>query len=493
MAYAQISTADTLFEAHITAQGVASSGQFAPYMIGSWNHGRTTAKNSASLYVETLKPLKLGERFSWGAGVEADFGYHHSTRYGRFMPQTQTWGTERYTPAGARLQQLYATVKYRGVELLAGMKYSQSVIIDDALSSGNLVLSNNAAPVPGGKIGFVDFQNIPFTKGWAQIYGNVMYGKFADNHFLRTQYNRYNEHITTGALYTYKQIYFRSNPLKPFCATIGVEMASQFGGTTKAYNKGELVSATKNPQSLSTFIKMFAPSISGDGFAEGSSLGSWNLRANYRLRSGHTLSGYLQWLWEDGSSMAKRNKTDGLWGLQYTAPGKALLYSVVLEYIDLRDHSGPVHFAPGDYPGVNIPTEATGADDYYNNTSFNAHANFGQAIGTPFLLSPIYNLDGYPQFAFNRSRGFHAAATGFLHNVWQYTAKISYQHAGAAGRFDSLHSLHNTSVSLALNCTGAPWLKKFDLGLCAAYDHGTLRGNNFGMMLTATYNISITR
>ena len=76
-------------------------------------------------------------------------------------------------------------------------------------------------------------------------------------------------------------------------------------------------------------------------------------------------------------------------------------------FIDFRDQSGPIHWAPGDHPGTDMTGEATGGDDYYNNSGMNAYMHFGMSMGTPFIPSPIYNTDGYPQFVRTRANDLH--------------------------------------------------------------------------------------
>lgn len=476
-----------------TLNALASSGDFAPYMIGSWNYGRTVAKNQLSLDLEAHRDFDLSKRFSWSAALEFMTGYSHKALYDRYDEASGEWTTHRVGPAPIHLQQLYAEVKFRGVFLSAGLKNQHSILVNDTLSSGDLIQSTNARPIAMVNIGFVDFQDIPFTRGWVQIEGRIGYGKFADNDYLRHQYNHYNFHLATGVLYTYKRAYFRTKPSERFSVTIGTQVAGQFGGTTKFYKDGKLHSTVDNPQKLKTFWQMFIPGLdNGDGFVEGSHLGSWDLRARYRFSGGGELSGYFSWFWEDGSSMAKRNKWDGLWGLEWRNPQGKWLTGAVVEYIDFRDQSGPIHWAPGDRPGTDISSEATGSDRYFNNSSFNAHANFGMAIGSPFVLSPVYNRDGFPQFAQTISRGFHAAARGNISPELGWQAKLSYQAARGNGDNGWFKTLHNTSASVEASWNARRLLEGLSMSAIAAFDAGSLRGDNFGAMLSVKYSGSLS-
>lgn len=472
-----------------TAIGVGATGDFAPYMIASWNHGKTTMNSAALLDVDMHKDLNLGERFSWAAGAEFLTGHSGSANYEIYDAATG-WTTNTQSPAAIWLQQLYASVKWRGVFLTVGMKDRESRFVDNALSSGDLVQSNNARAIPQVRVGFVDYQDIPFTKGWAQIDGEISYGKMADSDYVRNHYNYYNTHIATDELYTFKRISFRSNPTKPFWVSVGMQVAGFFGGTTSWYHKGILERSQKNRSNLKAYWDMFVPSLNnGDKYFEGSSLGSYDFKAQYTLTGGHQVAAYFQWLWEDGSGMAKRNKTDGLWGVEYhrTDGNKHALQGIVAEYLDFRDQSGPLHWAPSDYPGTTITTEATGGDDYYNNNSYNSYANFGMALGSPFLVSPLYNLNGYPQYMFNRANGFHLAAQGWLSNSVSWKSAVSYSKSWGAGRRQQAISRENTSMLIECGWDAMQLLPGFSVKGQLAFDAGKLRGNNFGGLLAITY------
>ena len=64
------------------------------------------------------------------------------------------------------------------------MKERGSALLNDILTSGDVVESGNARPVPQLRAGFVDFQNVPLTDGWLQIQGELGYGKFADGGWM---------------------------------------------------------------------------------------------------------------------------------------------------------------------------------------------------------------------------------------------------------------------------------------------------------------------
>jgi hypothetical protein len=467
---------------------VGSTGKFAPYMIGSWNGGKIVNGDNALADLMAVKPMDSSRRFSWGAGAEIVGGYSSAVSYDRYV-ENSGWTSHSMRPAAAWIQQLYGEAKYRGIYVMAGMKDHNSRLVNQRLSSGDLVWSNNARPFARIEGGFVDFQNIPFTNGWAQIQAGITYGKFTDDDWVEKQYNYFSSNICLGSYFTYKHVYFRSKPDERLSVMIGAQVFGQYGGTSYVYKRGSLYLKEEYSSGLKAMWNMFLPTEgSGNSYYEGDTFGSWDFRARYDIAAGHRLSAYFQWYWEDGSGMARRNGTDGLWGLEYSRDGKHALTGVVLEYFDFRDQSGTIHWAPRFFPGTTIPMEATGNDNYYCNFTWNANANYGMSYGSPFVLSPVYNLDGFPQFKWTRSNGFHLAAEGWVTPEIEWRAKVSYAQARGTTGPISYGSLKNTSASLEAYWDASRLVRGLSLGAHTAFDAGTLRGDNFGFMATVKYS-----
>lgn len=464
------------------------SGSFAPYYIASNRHGIITQADNALLRASAWRGMESGKKFDYGFGAEFLTGYTSLTDYARFNSATGAFESVGRRPAAVWLQQLYAEVKYRSLFLYAGMKQEESALLNFALSSGDIVESGNARPIPQVRAGFVDFQNIPFTNGWVQIQGEISYGKFADNDWMRDHYNYYNWHINLGGLYTYKRCYFRTNPSKPLSVTVGMQMSGLFGGESSYYNKGKFDHKNKGSQSVGTFLKMLLPVRgSGSDYYEGNTLGSWDVMATYKLRGGTVLKAYLQKPWEDGSGIGWQNGFDGVWGLEYQSSDKsAIVNGAVVEYIDFTNQSGPLHWYPGDAPGTNLPSHATGGDMYYNNYQSNSYMNYGMSIGTPFLRSPLYNTDGYMAYVDNRVRGFHAGISGCVGCV-DYRLLGSYRKGYGDGRIPTFSTREDTSMMLEAACA-VPGVEGLKLKAQVAFDAGSMYGDNFGAMISVVYS-----
>ncbi len=493
IASAQLSADEPLkidYEASVLAN--ASSGHFAPYMIGSWNYGRINAK--AGLWHDGLikKETDMSRRFSWGAGFEYLLGYGSAADYSRYEAATDTWSVSERRQSPARIQQLYGEIKYRSVYLLAGMKERHSRIVDDTLSSGDLTRSNNARPIPGIAAGFLDFVDIPLTNGWVQIDGEIMYGKFTDSKYKEQTFNYYSGNLATDLWYIYRRCYFRTKPSQPLSLTIGMQAAGQFGGRTVYYTRGKVRRTEDRGFKFKDIFTMFFPSEgSGQEYYDGNSLGSWDVKLRYRFNNGSSLSAYFEGPWEDGSGIGRQNGFDGLWGLQYNFAQKGIVSKVLFEYFDFTNQSGPIHYSPEAVAGSSITDGATGGDDYYNNVFYGPYSNYGMSIGSPFVVSPLYNLDGSPNYCHNKARGFHAAAEGEA-GAWSYKLMISYQQAGGQGRIPAYSKLHDTSALAKVQWLPSASIPGLRLTAEAAFDKGNLRGNNFGVLAGISYCGSFT-
>lgn len=472
------------YSAEIVAN--AGSGEFAPYYIMSNRHGILTSSKSALARGRIERMMDTSSRFSYGFGVDLIGGWGSSIDYLRFSSNDGTEYIARHPSAGW-IQQLYGEVKYRGVFLTAGLKERSSALLNKELSSGDLVESGNARPIPEVRVGFLDFQNIPFTRGWLQIQGEISYGKYTDNKWMREHYNYMDYHINQGALNTYKRCYFRTMPSQPFSATFGMQVGASFGGETKWYTRGKVVKEQRFSKGVKQFFKMFLPLDGGAEYYSGSSLGSWDVMFRYRLHNGYDLKAYFQKPYEDGSGIGFLNGWDGVWGIEFATNCAAPVSGAVVEYLDFTNQSGPMHWDPDDYPGTGITGRAEGADDYYNNQEYNPYAYYGMAIGSPFMVSPVYNTDGMMMFLYNRVRGFHIGIEGDIIPGVSYRALGGYRRSWGNGYIPLMSPKSDTSFMAEVK-----WRVAGVRGLVLkgqfALDHGSLLGNNTGGCISVSYS-----
>lgn len=481
-----------------SARGVAASGNLAPYFLTSRRHGTLSQPLSLQGRAAIAAPIATDRRFSWGFGLDALADISKGTRYLRYDADTHTTIHHSLHPSRLRLQQIWAGVKYRSLFATLGMKENDRSLFDSPLGSGDIVLSDNARPIPQLRLGFIDFQNIPLTRGWLQIQGELAYGRFCDGDWLRNHFNRLEGFVTTGVWFHYKRLYLRTNPDKPFSLTIGMQHAAQFGGTRRIFHHGEQIGLQKSSLRFRDFVDVFFQKRGGKGatdadraYYNGNHLGAWDIRATYSPGCGHTFSLTAQCPWEDGSGIGKLNGWDGVWGLEWKAPAAGILSGARIEYFDFSNQSGPIHWAPSDHPGTGINGVATGADDYYNNYFYDGWANYGMALGTPLLKSPIYNLDGTLRFTDNRIRGFQIAAEGAIHPRLTWTAKLAWRRSLGTPFLPRVRRLSATSLMLAASYS-LPRVQGLRLSAALAIDAGTLYPASSGLMATLEYSGVLT-
>lgn len=470
----------------------ASTGTFAPYYFSANRYG--VVANGSGAYARAAAFIRMDStrRFSYAAGIDLIGDYQSASPVRQYTGGQ--WTTRHIHPDYFVIQQLYADIKYRAVFLSVGIKERQddNPITDRRYSSGNLILSGNSRPIPQVEVGFHRFVNIPFTKGWLQIKGNIAYGKFTDDDYLRSHYNYYSSFLTTGVFYHYKSVYFRTNPQQPLVFTIGIEDGVQFGGTKKSYRFGELVSTEQSPVNFKAFVQAFIPSA-GDGssargdqqYVFGNHVGAIDLALQYNFANGSRLKAYTQWIYEDGSGMGKLNGWDGLWGMAYHRGGKHLVTDAVVEYLDFTNQSGAIPWEPNDRPGTLVSSRVSGGDDYYNNFYFNGWQQGGFGLGTPMSPSVMYNTDGYLRYLHTRLRGVHIALGGYMDECWQYRIMASYRRSWGTPMLPASHDYRQGALLIECSYT-SPKLPGWRFGGAVAVDAGNITGDNTGISFSVS-------
>lgn len=472
------------------------SNEFAPFYLHANRHGKITQSKNAQLDVWAIDSLDLDKRFDFSWGVEALGGYASKADYRRWNPETKEFYQNPQGPAAIWLQQLFAEVKWRCLFLSVGLKDRDSWFVDQELSSGDLLWSGNSRGIPEVRIGFVDFQNIPFTKKWLQFDVCLSYGKFMDSSWNNNHFDYYTGKRNTGEWWTYKRLALRTNPTKPFVFQIGIQMSGIFGGWKYQYWYGDMTQATDNYSGFKDFIQILLPfwSSEKEGYRVGDSKGTWDIAASYRFKSGEYIRAYTQWPWEDSSGIARKNGFDGLWGLEFKLDHRWWITGAAMEYIDMTHMSGPLLF-DGNYhnPAKPFPYKADGADLYYNNYYYRSYVNYGLNMGTPMVAGTLFITGDDPNNINNgdinyfRVRGFHIAVEGAIGDDIDYVVK--YNHRKAWGSANTAALIHPVEADSFM--AGATWripqISGLSLGAAIGIDHGKIPSNAAGGIVTLTY------
>ncbi|MDE6715380.1 MAG: capsule assembly Wzi family protein, partial [Muribaculaceae bacterium] len=278
---------------------------------------------------------------------------------------------------------------------------------------------------------------------------------------------------------------------QPFSLTIGMQAATQTGGTVKQYDKGVLINEYTDKMTFKKLLQTIIPT-EGDGpgnyYKQGNSVGSWDVRGRWRFNNDTEIIAYYESPFEDGSGIGKLNGFDGLYGLEYKAAKPWYISSAVIEYFDFCNQGGPIHFDSNFNPcgEVHRPGSATGKDDYYNNFQYSGYQYFGMSIGTPVMKSSFYNLNGSNLFLHNRVRGFHVGLAGTLYQGLQYRALLSWRTSLGSYDYPLIKKQKSLSAMLELHYDFEK-VKGLRVKAQIAGDKGELYGNNFGALLGVSY------
>lgn len=470
----------------------AGSGPFAPSLIMANQAGTITQSKGIYERASIYAPLEPEKRFSFAFALDGYLQATSAVDYARWQPADGDFLDIPRRPAPVTLQQLYGLIKYRSLFLMAGMKEHDRTFLNNPLSSGDLTVSNNARPIPQVRVGFYDFVDIPLTRGWVQIIGDIAYGKFTDSKWTEDHYNYYNSFITTGTWFHYKRLYLRSKPSKPFSATVGMQHAAQFGGYYRLYQHGECVRQVKEKVNFRTFLDMFIQRQYSDNEMAGESLnftgnhlGSWDVNFRYRLRNADEISFYVMKPWEDGTGIGWQNGFDGVWGLGYKSANQSYIKGAVIEYLDFTNQAGPYIMEPFE----TIPANPTGNDNYYNNFKYNSWVNYGMGIGSPVLKSTIYNTDGFLEYLDNCVRGFHIGVEGVAGPI-DWRMLFSWKQSKGSNNYPRVKRVQSTSMMLS-GTYAIPRVKGLSLNARLGFDAGDLYPSCFGALVSLTYRGTI--
>ena len=169
--------------------GSVSSKSTTPFWMVSNRYGIVPLDaNNGYLNAGVFHQQHFGKGFRWSAGLN--------------MVAT----VPRYR--NVYIHQIYAEVGYKSMLLSVGSKENQHSLWDHSLSSGDMVLSSNACPIPEIKLSIPDFTIVPRTKGWMQIKGDFAVGKSFDSKYLESFSNGTQTYVK-NALWHHKSFYVR--------------------------------------------------------------------------------------------------------------------------------------------------------------------------------------------------------------------------------------------------------------------------------------------
>ena len=475
-------------EYRVGAEATVSSGEHEPLWLNANKYGLSSLTKSngylrAGLFSDVAADTARVIR--WGYGVDA---------------AVATGFTSTLV-----VQQAYVEAQWKRVLLTAGSKEWPMELKNQELSSGSQTFGINARPIPQLRLGFDDYVPVPYTRGWLSIKGYCAYGKTTDDSWQKDftlQQSRYTEDV----LFHSKAAYLRFGR-RHITFELGMEVGCQFSGATHLQNSGALT-RFENKKGVKSFLNAFVAGgsdFTDDGYdnTEGNHVGSWNMRLNIDEPSWQ-LGLYADQMFEDNSMMVHiayngwgeretaRQHTrsryfiydfkDGLLGAELRLKRVPWLNAVVVEYLHTMYQGGPVYHDIT----YNIGEHITGRDNYYNHNIYTGWQHWGQVMGNPLFLSPLYNDDHAIEVYNNRFWAWHLGLAGDPWPCLHYRLLCTYQkgYGSYANIYpdpkEGLSMLAEASYRFPVNSRLDGWSLRGAFGL----DRGALRGDNVGLQLS---------
>lgn len=452
-------------------QATMTSGDYTPLWLNANKYGLSSLKTANGyLRGSIFRPLSADDGRKWGLGYGADVAV-----------------AAGFTST-LIVQQAYVEGRWLKGTLTVGAKEYPMELKNQALSSGSQTLGINARPVPQVRLALPEYWTIPGTKNWLALKGHIAYGKTTDDGWQK-DFAAPQTRYTEGTLYHSKAGYLKIGPGN-LTAELGLEMACQFGGTSHLFEKG-VETVYDNDGGLKGFKNALIPggTDATDGNyrnTEGNQLGSWVMRLNYDQPQWN-LAVYADQFFEDNSMMFHVNKSgdkyywynfkDCLLGAELKLKDVSWLNDIVVEYLYTKYQAGPVYH---DHTKA-VDVQISGRDNYYNHYLYTGWQHWGQVIGNPLYLSPLYNADGSIEVEHNRFVAWHLGFSGSPSHQLNYRVLASWQKSYGSYYYLPATPLENVSCMAETDyMLKDGWSIK---GAIAA-DFGKLRGDNFGFQLS---------
>ncbi len=432
--------------------GLFCGDERQPFWLYSGREGKILPDgNTASMALRFKQEPLPGRRLDVFYGVEL---------YGRHGLSNDLW-----------LQQGYAgMVFYDLVRVQAGWWNDITASRVPEISSGSIIWSGNARPLPRIEAGTPGYITVPRTSGRLEIKGQIAHGWFGEDRYV------------SDVLLHHKNAFARLGGDFPVNYTYGLNHYALWGGHSPDYDE-------PFPADPDSYYRVFF--IRSGKEDDPATPGTWaNHKFGDHLGSRfhgidltlETLSAgiFLQDVMEDGSGWRRQNFPDGLWAVWLEFhERKQPLQAITYEYLQTTDQSGPRHNGEdGNVIGGN--------DNYFNHAIYQSGWSYhGYTIGTPLITSPLLNDPTFHRFTSNRVRAHHLGLKGHLGPRTRYRSLITYSRN--YGTHNDPFDQRKDQVSGMLELTRQLDFLQLEAGITLAADRGAMYGDNYGVMLQLRY------
>lgn len=408
------------------------------------------------------------------------------------------------------IQQAYGEIRWLRGKLTVGSKQMGMELKNENLSSGSQTLGINARPVPQVRVALDEFWPIPGTKGFLNLKGHIAYGKMTDNNWVKdftSEKSKYAE----NSLYHSKAGFLKlGKEHQNLSLTLGVEMVTVFGGTSHLENVDGTLYKAEHESGPKAFWNAFLPTSSGGEVVDtlyhniaGNMLGSWMGRLDYKndywsagIYFDHFFDDHSQMFFLDYDGYGKGEEwmqakdrryfmyklKDMMFGFDWKSNLHSWFDSMVIECLYTKYQSGPIYH---DHT-IDVPDHICGKDNYYNNYLQNPYQHWGQVLGNPFYLSPIYNSDGRLEVKNNRFAAYHIGFGGHPTDELSYRVLASLQ--DGMGTYAKPYNGYKKSFNFMAEAT-YEFPKHWEVTAAIGLDRGNIHGNNSGAQVTVRKTI----
>lgn len=383
----------------------------------------------------------------------------------------------------------YISAIANNFELKIG-RWSESITNESSLSSGSLLISKNALPIPKISLRHKKYKNISILNFPLMIKIGFSHGWMSKENYIK------------APLLHEKYLYIKKKYSDQTSLTIGLVDEAMWGGETEVHGK--------QAKSVSDFIRIITfSSASKSGIRQerinslGNHLGVWDIsietkqkQLELKLYYQHPFedkSGAYQYFFDEIKALKFPSKSfDGLFGIEIINNKSKFFKLFLYEYINTMNQSGTKAASDSTY----------GWDNYYNHYIYQSGwVNNGRVIGNP-LFTLGSNLGHYSNSNYiinNRIKAHHIGLVGDLSNKHKYklfltysknygiyydknrfyNEKKNYDFNGGIKQFSSLFELSFIDV-----------LDNLDISVSYSWDRGKLLNDNQGLVLVFNYNFT---
>ena len=507
-------------EYHIQAYAALGTEGYPPHWITSNHYGIFNDSTNDVLMIPGFSlPFSFGKKFKIETGFDAVIKYKIDQSY---------------------IFQAYANFYYGKLKLMIGKQKYTLGQYNLTLSSGSFLVSNNANPIPRIGLGFYDYVDIPFTKGYLQIKGALNHGWLDNDRLHHSEINK--------PLLHEKFLYLRTQriPINPY---IGVAHFAMYGGEDE---NGDKVGVDYKAVFLAQ--KSTVPGFRGEAInAAGEHLGILDLGFYSRIKM-YDIIFYYQKPVTDQTGIEgnfHRNK-DFFTGITLKSKEKKIISGFLYEFIHTKQQGGvgiPDPVVDGRLVSLNNEEDLAYLEEYYTSQGYDvskldteiewrsflqADINYGnlfggrvdfynnylykhiyqdRIIGTPlFKTKPeIYKMTGYMDdgkfIVNNKVLAHHFGVNGYILKDLRYRAMFSYtKNQGAWQEYEGRYQWGGIAVDpdyewfwqgdkiqyySFLGFDYSPHqIRKWTFSLSLGYDFGDL-DHNFGAMLGVEFKSDV--